>query len=105
MHQKDMDKLKGVSVGLLMVALVGCSKATPSLTKESVNVFADEVQAAYQGALNRPTPAPLETLNKGTAVTVLDDHYGKDYWACHVRTPSNTEGWVLCTSLNYRQGR
>ena len=103
MHYKGMYKLKGISLSLLTVLLFGCSKGTPSLTKEPVNVYADEVQAAYQDALNIPSPTPLETLKKGTAVTVLDDHYGKDYWACHVRTPSNTEGWVLCGSLNYKR--
>ena len=39
------------------------------------------------------------TVAKGQPVTVLFDVYGKDYWACYIRTPDNHFGWVLCTDL------
>jgi len=87
-----------------MVAVIGCTKGTTAQTIKPVNVYATEENAAYQGALNRPEPNVIESLEKGVHVTVLSDHYGKDYWVCHVRTQSKTEGWVLCASLNYKSG-
>ena len=105
MHRKTMDKVKVILFIVFVSAVIGCAKETPALTAEPVNVYPSEENAAYHEELNHPVPVAIESLAKGVVVTVLDDHYGKDYWACHVRTASSTEGWVLCTSLDYRPGK
>lgn len=58
-----------------------------------------ENSTAYGGRNER---VPLEvagTLDHGQKVAVLYDTYGKDYWACYVRTTDFRFGWVLCTDL------
>jgi hypothetical protein len=87
----------------MLVALAGCSGEVPTHTTKQVNAFGTEEQAAYEGSLNRPASVPVFTLASGAAVEVLDDTYGKDYWACYVRTENAQEGWVLCTSLDYKR--
>jgi len=87
-----------------IVTSLGCAGEVKSRTKKQINVFAIETDAAYEGALNRPAAVPLATLPQGSTVYVLSDTYGKDYWACHIRTQAGQEGWVLCGSLDYRGG-
>jgi hypothetical protein len=64
-----------------------------------VNVFNSEFAAAYEGGLNRAPVAPITSIDLGEQVAVLRDTYGKDYWACYVRTSKGERGWVLCTAL------
>ncbi|WP_296766851.1 SH3 domain-containing protein [Thiobacillus sp.] len=94
---------KLIKIILICAIASGCTKVE-SHTKEQVNIYATETDAAYADALNRPKVAPLTSLSQGEIVTVLSDTYGKDYWACHIRTQTGKEGWVLCTSLDYRGG-
>ncbi|WP_425425141.1 SH3 domain-containing protein [Thiolinea disciformis] len=83
---------------MLICALAsGCTKVE-SRTKEHVNIYATETDAAYANVI----AIPLTTLPQGEIVTVLGNTYGKDYWACQIRTHTGNEGWVLCTSLDYR---
>lgn len=45
---------------------------------------------------------PLEAtgaIEQGQPVAVLYDRYGKDYWACYVRTNDFRFGWVVCADL------
>ena len=89
-------------IALLLVA--GCrSTGTTSQATEATGVFATEHEAATAGSSNRPAPKPLVQLAVGESVTVVSDTYGKDYWACKVRTRDSVSGWVLCTSLNYQR--
>jgi hypothetical protein len=66
---------------------------------QRANVFSSEFAAAYEGALNRAPIAPITSIDSGEQVTVLRDTYGKDYWACYVRTSTGQRGWVLCGSI------
>jgi hypothetical protein len=95
-------KLTGTSAACLAAALASCSAVVSSHTTAQVNVFISEEEAAREGSLNQPAPVPLLTLARGATVSVLDDTYGKDYWACYVRTDTGQEGWVLCSSLDYK---
>lgn len=83
-----------------MLVLVGCS-GTPAKVTRPTGLFATEYDASIDGSLNRLVPKALAHLSLNAPVTVLSDTYGKDYWACHVRTEASQVGWVLCTSLNY----
>ena len=87
----------------LVAAIAGCSGGVSSRTTHQVNVFRSEEQAAHEGSANHPAPVPLATLASGATVSVLGDTYGKDYWACYVRTANGQKGWVLCTSLDYKR--
>ncbi|BCT93692.1 hypothetical protein LYSHEL_27190 [Lysobacter helvus] len=87
---------------ITMAALAACTAATESKVTSATWVYETEEEAAYAGAINRPEPRPIAALDQGETVGVLDDTYGKDYWACRVRTPGGQTGWVLCTSLDYR---
>ncbi len=65
----------------------------------SLEYHKSEKSAAYGGRNER---VPLEVAGKldhGQQVAVLYDIYGKDYWACYVRTTDYRFGWVLCTDL------
>ena len=42
---------------------------------------------------------PIGSVPEGTTVDVLFDTYGKDYWACYVRTATEQRGWMFCTDL------
>lgn len=96
-------KLIKAATTCLVATLADCSNSVSSHTIEQANVFGSEEQAAYEGSINRPAPVPLVTLARGANVNVLDDTYGKDYWACYVRTADGIKGWVLCTSLDYKR--
>lgn len=63
------------------------------------NVFDTEYAAGYEGALNRTPIPPIASIANGERVAVLWDTYGKDYWACYVRTSKGVRGWALCTCL------
>lgn len=63
------------------------------------DVFNTEYAAAYEGALNRAPTVPIASIESGEQVAVIWDTYGKDYWACYVRTSKGVRGWALCTSL------
>lgn len=84
---------------VLLVGLVWFGCDWNAIAKEELRVFPSEQDAAYSGSLTIKTEPAISLVKKGEAVTVLWDTYGKDYWACYVRTPTNLRGWVLCTSL------
>ena len=95
---------KPTLAALALLLLAGCGSAgTDSQVTEATGVFATEHEAATAGSINHPSPKPLTDLAVGESVTVVSDTYGKDYWACKVRTKGSVSGWVLCTSLNYRR--
>jgi hypothetical protein len=54
---------------------------------------------AYLASAGAADGRPIGNLAKGERVDVLWDRYGKDYWACYVKTLSGQRGWVLCTDL------
>jgi hypothetical protein len=87
---------------VVLAALAACSAGTgaPAHTTKATGLFADKGDAAIDGALNRPPPKRLADLPVNTPVTVLSDEYGKDYYACRVRTADGRIGWVLCDSLS-----
>jgi len=64
-----------------------------------VGVFPSEYDAAYVGSTSIKTAPALATLRQGESVSVLWDAFGKDYWACYIRTSANLRGWVLCGSV------
>lgn len=87
-----------------LLLLAGCEPAgTASQVTEATGLYATEYEAAYAGSTNRPPPKPLAQLAAGERVIVVSDTYGKDYWACKVRTQESLSGWVLCTSLYERR--
>jgi hypothetical protein len=69
------------------------------VTTSGVGVFRSEYDAAYVGSASIKAAPALATLGQGENVSVLWDTYGKDYWACYVRTSANQRGWVLCGAL------
>jgi hypothetical protein len=69
------------------------------VVEKRTNVFDSEYAAAYERSLNRPAVRPVSSIGTGESVAVIWDTYGKDYWACYVRTSKGVRGWVLCTSL------
>ena len=69
-------------------------------TKAEIGIYASESDAAYRNSLANRTNPPITVLPQNKPVAVLWDWYGKDYWACYVRSASGTRGWVLCTSLS-----
>ena len=88
-----------------VLAISACSSDRSAVvTNQQVSVFENEVDAAYESSLNREPVQPLATLHKGEEVVVLEDTYGKDYWACKVKLKNNTTGWALCTSLQFKGG-
>ena len=70
-----------------------------ALVKEDVAVFASEHDAGYARSESIRTGPAISSLKRGERVAVLWDTYGKDYWACYVRSSTNRFGWVLCPSL------
>ena len=97
---------KSMLAALALLLIAGCGSAgTATQATEATGVFATEHEAAAVGSMNRHAPRPIAQLAVGESVTVLSDTYGKDYWACNVRTRDLDDGWVLCASLNYRRDR
>ena len=92
------------SIVVLVLALfAGCSAGTAARVSQTAHVFANESDAHFERSSNYSVPVPLATLEVGSVVTVLSDTYGKDYWACYIRTQTSLQGWVLCTSLDYHR--
>lgn len=87
------------AVCALAIALVLFGSTWNAVAKEESQVFYTEHDAAYDGSKTIKTGPAISTVKKGEPVTVLWDTYGKDYWACYVRTQTNQRGWILCTSL------
>lgn len=92
-----------LSVICIVLALVLCFLSYAkwgalwhATTKEASTLHGLESEAAYPAKGNLNAGAQLK---QGEEVAVLWDTYGKDYWACFVRTGSSQRGWVLCTSL------
>jgi hypothetical protein len=94
------------SVALAVLAAVAFffyqGEAWHARAKVRVSIFKSEAAAAYEGSLNRPAEPPIAVVEQGADLAVLWDTYGKDYWACYVRTSQGSRGWVLCTSLEAR---
>ncbi|MDO5654196.1 MAG: hypothetical protein Q4G39_08860 [Brachymonas sp.] len=95
--------MKNLATACLIAAIVGCSGHAPARATEPTRIYQSKSELASEHVIDRPAPVPLMTLARGDAVTVLNDAYGKDYWACHVRTPNGREGWTHCTSLDYKR--
>lgn len=57
------------------------------------------MEQAHRASAPNADESPLGNLTKGESVDVLWDRYGKDYWACYIKTQSGLRGWVLCTEL------
>lgn len=74
----------------------------PAVAYKRANIFRSEYAAAYEGALNREPNPPVPSIDSGEQITVIWDAYGKDYWACYVRTSKGLRGWALCTSLKMK---
>jgi hypothetical protein len=70
-----------------------------AIASEDVKLLPSEQDAAYAASLNIKTESAISSLNRGEEVTGIWDTFGKDYWACYVRTSTNQYVWVLCTSL------
>lgn len=100
-----MRKTIVIVVGILAMGLVAVvyllqvSGEWQATTNVRIGVFEMESEAAYQHALNKPSPTPIVVLESGIQVSVLRDRYGKDYWSCYIETSEGVRGWVLCTSL------
>ena len=80
--------------------LVGGSWSATAI--EDLKVFPSERDAAYSASSSTKAEPAISSLKQGEPVTIIWDTYGKDYWACYVRTSTNQYGWVLCTSLKQR---
>ena len=92
------------AVGVLVLSTsigyrVFIAESWQATTKERIGVFETMSAAAYQNPQNRPAPSPIAVLEAGENVSVVRDAYGKDYWACYIRTQEQIRGWILCTSL------
>jgi hypothetical protein len=91
--------LTTASLAAATVSYLHWGSSWHAFTMSSLGLFASEADAAYHGSESVPASPPIATLAANEPVAVLWDKYGKDYWACYVRTQSNARGWVLCTSL------
>lgn len=104
--------LKGIGMKLLvkilllaisLVTISACSADRVAIVSDSnVRVYGTEKDAARQSSKNMSPSSPKAVLDKGTKIEVIDDIYGKDYWACEIRHSNQEIGWVLCTSLTFQ---
>jgi hypothetical protein len=88
-----------VAVLLVYVHFFKQSVSWHAKTKQTMGVFSSEFEPSNEVSFNQPTGKPIARLAKDESIDVLTDTYGKDYWACYVRTSKGVKGWVLCTSL------
>lgn len=91
---------------VLAVALLGAAIALSAvcyhfyyvewspIAPKSLDLWADREQA-----YGHDRTKPVGAVAKGERLDVMWDGYGKDYWACYVRTQKGEKGWVLCTDL------
>jgi hypothetical protein len=68
-------------------------------TEQTTPLYQSELDAAYNDSLSIHTRPAIASIPSNSHVAVLWDTYGKDYWACYVRTSAGQRGWVLCTQL------
>ena len=62
-------------------------------------MYASEAGVRAEGARNMHDSA-VGALPMKEPVAVMWDTYGKDYWACYVRTSTGARGWISCTNLS-----
>ncbi|MEZ9060374.1 hypothetical protein [Vibrio pelagius] len=80
-----------------------CSADRVAIVSDSnVRVYSTEKDAARQSSKNMSPSSPKAVLKKGAKIEVINDTYGKDYWACEVRYSNQEIGWVLCTFLTFQ---
>jgi hypothetical protein len=101
-----MKSLAVVGAVVLVVAVAGAwfgylwfGGSLAVVTKNEAGLFPSEYDAAYVASQSIKTAPALATLKHGENVSVLWDTYGKDYWACYIRTSANQRGWVSCGTL------
>jgi hypothetical protein len=83
-----------VLVPLLAIVYMHFGYTWSSSAEKKLAIRDTELAAAY-GRDSKTVGA----VAAGERVEVLYDTYGKDYWACYVRSPTGVRGWVLCTDL------
>ena len=80
-----------------------CSADRVAIVSDSnVRVYNTEKDAARQNSKNISPSNPKAVLKKGAKIEVINDTYGKDYWACEIRYSDQDIGWVLCTFLIFQ---
>jgi predicted outer membrane lipoprotein len=72
----------------------------PVASLKQVNIFDSVYDAAYERAINRALAPPLASIGSGEQLALIWDSYGKDFWACYVRTSKGVRGWTLCNYLD-----
>jgi len=80
-----------ITLSLSIFYRFGCIRI--AFTKKSLNAYSKEYDAAYQ------KNKVIFKLHEHQSIFILYDTYGKDYWACYIRTKDFKYGWVLCTDL------
>ncbi len=90
--------LVGVSAGLAL-AYVFWGYGWKGVAGNDLSLHKTELSAAYSGFSSRVPAEATGVILRGQEVDVLYDLYGKDYWACYIRTADGRFGWVLCTDL------
>lgn len=88
-----------VAGAFALVVVLAWGSTWKATAQNELTVWSSERDAAYATVKPEPTAQPVSRITRNAEVMVLWDTYGKDYWACYIKTPTNQLGWVLCTSL------
>jgi hypothetical protein len=102
--------MMGYRAWATLIALIGALIALSvclhffGVERSAVSGVSSPLWADREQAAGHSRSAPVGSITKGEVVDVLWDRYGKDYWACYVRTKSGVKGWLLCTDLDAATG-
>lgn len=88
-----------ITIGSCTVAFLRWGALWHATTIGQTSLCVTEEEAANHDSLLISTSNPISIISAGESVAVLWDKYGKDYWACYVRTNNGTRGWMPCTQL------
>jgi hypothetical protein len=65
-------------------------------------MYSTERDARCEYRCGPPIARPIQALRPGERLAVVNDAYGRDYWAFRVRTNAGKEGWVVYRSGHVR---
>ncbi len=85
--------------GVALAFFICWGHAWQGVAELDLELHRTEMSVGHGSRTGRVREDLVGTVKKGQTVSVLYDTYGKDYWACYVRTDNGQFGWLLCTDI------
>ena len=86
-----------VIILLAIFAYLNFGSSSFAVSMKPKDIFHTESDLADNLSNRKNAPPSFATIPVNDEVAILYDTYGKDYWACYVRTSTGIRGWTECS--------